>query len=293
MTPVLVLGRSGQLARELADLVGREGRALVFAGRDTLDFARGEDPAPLLDRLQPSAVVNTAAYTAVDKAESEPELAFRINRDAAGLVARACAARSLPLVHVSTDFVFDGRKREPYVETDPVGPLSVYGRSKAEGEDAVAAAGGAWMVLRTSWVFGVHGANFFKAMVAAGEQGAEVPVVDDRVGRPTWARDLAAVALTAADRLAAGAPSGVLHTTGGPDATWPEFAEAVFERVHARGGRRARVRRVGSAELGAPAARPANSRLDSRLAAERLGWRPTPWPRALDSCFEAMETAPA
>ena len=293
MSGLLVLGRSGQLARELADEVRRDGRDAVFAGRDRLDFAADLDPRPLLDALRPTAVINTAAYTGVDKAESERDLAFRINRDAPAALARACAERGLPLVHVSTDFVFDGEKPEPYVEADARRPLNVYGLSKAAGEDAVTGGGGRWMVLRTSWVFGVHGSNFFKAMRAAGERGGEMRIVADRIGRPTWARDLARGALSAADRLLAGEASGVFHTAGDKDATWPEFADAVFERVHARGGPRASVVPVSSAELSAPAARPLNSRMDSALARERLDWRPTPWRAALDSCFEAVETAPA
>ena len=198
---ILVFGRSGQVARELAKVGAPAGFELAFAGRETLDLASGADPAALIADLAPAAVINAAAYTAVDRAESEPDAAFRLNRDAPAAMAAACARADAPFVHFSTDYVFDGTKPSPYVEDDPVGPTGVYGLSKAEGEAGVLAAGGAATILRTAWVFSAFGANFVKTMLRLGESRPEVAVVADQLGRPTWAEDCARAALRATQAL--------------------------------------------------------------------------------------------
>ena len=162
---ILVLGQSGQTALELAKLGPPPGFELVFAGRARFDLIGPDDPDALVAAEVPAAVINAAAYTAVDRAESEPDAAFRLNRDVPAALARACARRDVPLVHFSTDYVFDGTKPEPYVEDDPKAPASVYGRSKAEGEEAVLAAGGQAVILRTSWVYSAFGSNFVKTML--------------------------------------------------------------------------------------------------------------------------------
>ncbi len=164
---ILVLGRSGQMARELARIGAPGGFELDFAGREAFDLSASPDPEPLIAAVGPVAVINAAAYTAVDRAESEPEAAFRLNRDVPAALARACARRDIPLVHVSTDYVFDGTKPSPYVETDPVHPLGVYGASKAAGEAAVLEAHDRAGVLRTAWVFSAFGANFVKTMLGS------------------------------------------------------------------------------------------------------------------------------
>jgi dTDP-4-dehydrorhamnose reductase len=287
---ILVLGRRGQVASELNKLGAPEGLSLAFAGREDFDLMAGADPRPLLDRHAPSAVINAAAYTAVDKAESEPEAAFRLNRDAPGEFAAACAERSIPFIHFSTDYVFAGDKPEPYVEDDPIDPQSVYGRSKAEGEARVAEAGGRSAVLRTAWVYSAFGANFVKTMLRLAESREELGVVDDQLGRPTWAEDCARGALHVAKAMLAGEEKakGVFHLSGAGDATWADFAEAIFELSDARGGPRPRVNRIATADYPTPARRPANSRLNCNKINRDLGWRARPWRDSLIACFKEL-----
>jgi dTDP-4-dehydrorhamnose reductase len=287
---ILILGRNGQVARELAKVGGGDGHALAFAGREDFDLASGADPRPLLDRHAPVAVINAAAYTAVDKAESEADAAFALNRDAPGALARACAERGLPFVHFSTDYVFDGAKPEPYVEDDPIHPQSVYGQSKAEGEAAVQAAGGRAVILRTAWVYSAFGANFVKTMLRLAESRSELGVVDDQLGRPTWAEDCARGALHVASAMIAGDPKaqGVFHLSGAGDATWADFADAIFDESAARGGPRPKVRRIATADYPTPARRPANSRLNCNKIRDDLGWKTRPWRDSLVACFNEM-----
>lgn len=288
---ILVLGRSGQVARELAKLGPPQGFELVFAGRERFDLMGPADPAALIEALEPAAVINAAGYTAVDKAESEPEAAYRLNRDVPAAVARACAAAGAPLVHFSTDYVFDGSKPEPYVEDDPVRPMSVYGRSKAEGEAGVLAAGGPALVLRTSWVFSAFGSNFVKTMLRLAQSRDEIGVVADQQGRPTWAEDCASAALRAAVAMLEGEIAGaeLFHLCGGGDASWADLAEAVFEQSAARGGPRPAVRRITTADYPTPARRPANSRLDCGKIVRSLNWPMRPWREGLRACFEELE----
>jgi dTDP-4-dehydrorhamnose reductase len=287
---ILVLGRNGQVARELAKVGAPDGHVLSFAGREDFDLADGRDPRALFDRHAPVAVINAAAYTAVDKAESEPDAAFALNRDAPAAFARACAERGVPFVHFSTDYVFDGLKPEPYVEDDPIAPQSVYGRSKAEGEAAVTAAGGRAVILRTAWVYSAFGANFVKTMLRLAETRDELNVVDDQLGRPTWADDCARGALHVARSMMAGddKASGVFHLSGAGDATWADFAEAIFDESAARGGRRPKVGRITTEQYPTPAKRPANSRLNCNKIGRDLGWRTRPWRDSLVACFNEM-----
>ena len=288
---ILVLGRSGQVARELEKLGAPEGFQLEFAGRERLDLALA-DPSPLVAEIAPAAVINAAAYTAVDKAESEPDAAYRLNRDVPALLAQACAAAGVPLVHFSTDYVFDGTKPAPYVETDPVDPTGVYGRSKAEGEAAVLAAGGPAIVLRTSWVYSAFGANFVKTMLRLAATREELGVVADQLGRPTWAEDCALGALRSVRALLDGevGGAGLFHLAGEGDATWADFAEAIFDVSAARGGPAARVKRITTADYPTPARRPANSRLDCGKMVRTLGLQPRPWRESLKACFAELET---
>ena len=287
---ILVFGEQGQVARELANLAPRSDFGFEFAGRARCDLI-SNDPAALIRGSGAVGVINASAYTAVDKAESEPDLAFRLNRDAVGAMARACAEAGLPFVHFSTDYVFDGRKASPYVETDPRGPLGLYGRSKAEGEDAVAAAGGAWTVFRTAWVVSAHGANFIKTMRRLAGERDEVAVVDDQHGRPTWAADAARVAVSAIERHLAGdkAIQGLFHLAGADDATWADVAGAVFADQRARHGKVTRLKRITTADYPTPAARPANSRLDTARLQAALDWRPRPWRQTVTACLDALE----
>lgn len=290
IAPVLVFGCKGQVARELAALGEAKGRVMVFAGREVLDLTNVDEIEGLVASINPGAVINAAAYTAVDRAESEPDLAFALNRDAPAAVAKTCASRGLPFVHFSTDYVFDGALDRPYVETDPTGPTGVYGASKLAGEQAVTAAGGAAITLRTSWVYSAHGVNFVKTMLRLAADREELGVVADQYGRPTWARDCAEAALLAANTLL-DAPdlSGIYHLSGAGDATWADLATAVFEEASRRGGPSARVRAISTADYPTPAKRPANSRLDCRKIETALPWRCRPWRESLATCMTEME----
>jgi dTDP-4-dehydrorhamnose reductase len=288
--PILVFGQNGQVARELAGLAAASGRAMRFAGRETLDLADHGAIAGLIAATAPSAVINAAAYTAVDRAETEVEAAMALNRDAPAAMARACAARGLPFVHFSTDYVFAGDLDRPYVETDTTGPTGVYGASKLAGEQAVTAAGGAAATLRTSWVYSAHGTNFVKTMLRLAADRQELGVVGDQVGRPTWARDCAQAALLTADTLAADpALAGVYHLSGAEDASWADLAAAVFEQSARQGGPAARVRAITTADYPTPAKRPANSRLDCGKIEAALPWRCRPWRDSLAACMTEME----
>lgn len=283
----LIIGRTGQLARELARRPTR--LATTFLGREDLDLARPAEAAAAVEAARPEMVVIAAAYTAVDRAESEPETARLVNADAPAAIADACARIGAALVHVSTDYVFDGTKPDPYVEADLVAPVSVYGRTKAAGERAVLDGGARATVIRTSWVYSPWGSNFVRTMLRLSNERDELRVVADQTGRPTSAADLAAAVLAIAERLAAGddAVRGLLHFAGSGDATWADFAEAVVAGSAQRGGRTVPVRRITTAEFPTPAPRPANSRLDTaRINA--LGVVSPPWRESLSRCLDEL-----
>jgi dTDP-4-dehydrorhamnose reductase len=288
--PILVFGKSGQVARELADLGQANGRALTFAGRETLDLADHGAIAGLITAIAPVAVINAAAYTAVDRAETEVDAAMALNRDAPAAMAKACAARGLPFIHFSTDYVFDGEGERPYVETDATGPKGVYGASKLAGEQAVSAMGGATIILRTAWVYGAHGGNFVKTMLRLAADRDEVGVVADQVGCPTWSRDDAEAALLAVDQLQRD-PSlaGLYHLTGAGETSWAGLAEAVFVESARRGGPTAHVRPIRTSDYPTPARRPANSRLNCGKIEAALPWRCRPWRESLAACMTQME----
>lgn len=253
----LVLGHTGQLATHLRELWPQ----VRFWSRTDADFA---DPGSLRARIEasaPSAIVIAAAYTAVDKAESEPELAWRINAEAPAEIARAAAALDVPLVHVSTDYVFDGRSAAPYAETDPVAPLNVYGRSKLGGELAVASIAKRYWILRTSWVFSEHGHNFVKTMLRLGRERDRLSVVADQFGRPTYAGDLARVIDTLVGPAPPPVPFGLHHVGGGPVTTWHGFATSIFERACAMGLLQAspQVQAIPTSQYRTPARRPLRS----------------------------------
>ncbi len=289
---VLVFGQNGQVAQALAQISPPAGLTLTFAGRDRCDLQTA-DPAELISALKPAAVINASAYTAVDRAESEPDLAYRLNRDAVGAMARACAAAGLPFVHISTDYVFAGDKSTPYVETDALEPISIYGASKAEGEAAVEAAGGRWTILRTAWVFSPFGANFIKTMRRFAAERDAMSVVDDQRGRPTFAADIAAVCLEAVQRGLSGDDSlqGLFHIAGADDAVWADVAERVFQEAERRTGRRPVMTRIPTSAYPTPARRPGNSSLDTAKLQAAAGWTPRPWRETVDLCLSALESA--
>lgn len=278
---ILVIGRTGQLARALQRIGGD---AVEAWGREQLDLSDLDSIARNLSDSGASAVINAAAYTAVDAAENDASNVLLLNARAPGIMARACAALGVPFVYLSSDYVFDGAKIGAYVESDARAPLNVYGRSKAEGEDAVLAAGGC--VVRTSWVFAAEGKNFVRTMLALAQKSDRVSVVSDQIGRPTWSDDLARACLAIAEQP--GVSEEVFHFAGADDASWADFAEGVFVEAAARGMQRAQVSPILSAEYPTAAARPANSRLDSSKFAALTGIAPRPWREALRLCFDQM-----
>jgi dTDP-4-dehydrorhamnose reductase len=290
---IAVTGRGGQLANALLERAAGlpDVTTLAFV-RAAFDLTRPDAMLPELRKVRPDIVVNAAAYTAVDKAESEPDLAMAVNGAGAGAVATAARALGIPIVHVSTDYVFDGRKPSPYVETDPTAPLNAYGRSKLAGEQAVAAANPDHAILRTAWVYAAEGRNFLRTMLALAETRDEVSVVADQHGAPGYAPDLADAVLQVCRNLLArkddGGLRGVFHMAGGGTASWADFAEAIFAGSASRGGPAARVRRIGAAEYPTPAARPANSRLDCAKLASVHGAAPPDWREALERCLDRI-----
>jgi dTDP-4-dehydrorhamnose reductase len=263
---LLVFGETGQVARELARVAASRGVAVEALGRGRADLADAAACAAAIEGAEVDAVVNAAAYTAVDRAETEPELAHAVNGAAPGAMARACAGRGVPFLHVSTDYVFDGTPGRAWREDDPTGPLGVYGASKLEGERAVLAAGGRAAVLRTAWVFSAHGGNFVKTMLRLGAERERLRVVDDQIGSPTPARAIAEALVTMAGALAAGrGEGGVFHFGGQPAVSWAGFARAIFET---KGGPAPVVEAIPTSEYPTPARRPLNSVLDcGRIAA--------------------------
>lgn len=267
---LLVFGLTGQVACELRRLAPDA----AFLGRDDADLADPAACAAAIDTRAPDAVINAAAWTAVDKAEAEEAAATVVNGEAPAAMARACAARAIPFVHLSTDYVFDGTGSTPFAPDHPTLPLSAYGRSKLAGETGVRAAGGPHVVLRTSWVFSAHGANFLKTMLRFGRERERLTVVADQIGGPTPARAIAGACLTIAERLGADPGlSGTYHFAGAPDVSWADFAREIM----AQAGLGAAIDDIPTAAWPTPARRPANSRLDcTGLAAfglQRPDWR--------------------
>jgi len=282
MKDLLVFGRTGQVATELARLAP----GARFLGRDQADLT---DPAACAAAIRASdcaAVLNAAAYTAVDRAESEPDLARAVNAEAPAAMARAAAERGVPFLHLSTDYVFDGSGERPWSETDPTGPLGVYGATKLAGERGIAAAGGQWAVLRTSWVFSAHGANFVRTMLRLGAERDELRVVADQQGGPTPAADIAAAGLTMLDAMRADAARGGLyHFAGAPDTSWAGFAREIM----AQAGLSCRVTGISTADYPTPARRPANSRLDCAAILRDFGISRPDWRAGLAKVLQELK----
>ncbi|MCE8540082.1 dTDP-4-dehydrorhamnose reductase [Ruegeria pomeroyi] len=266
---VLVFGQTGQLGRELARLPGT-----ICLGRDLADFTDPFDPVTRIEDTGAEAVIIAAAYTAVDRAESEEALATTVNAQTPGAIAQACAARGLPLVYVSTDYVFDGSGEAPWHPDDATGPVNAYGRSKLAGEQAVRAAGGAHVILRTSWVVSAHGSNFVKTMLRLGRERDRLTIVADQLGGPTPARDIAAACQEIAGQLLEDpGKSGTYHFAGTPDVSWASFARETF----AQAGIACEVADIPSSDYPTPARRPLNSRLDCASLEAVFGIRRPDW----------------
>ena len=276
--PLLVFGAGGQVGQELMALAAARGIGAVGLTRREVDIRDADAVDGAVVAAAPRLVVNCAAYTAVDKAESEPDLAMAVNRDAAGTIARAAARRRLPVVHLSTDYVFDGTKQGAYVEADLTAPLGVYGRTKAEGEAAVRAANPRHVILRTAWVYGRHGGNFLKTMLRLAAERDRLRVVADQRGCPTATADLAE-AILAVDRGLARDPvlAGTFHFAGTGVTTWHGFAEAIVAAQAPATGRHPPVDAIATTDYPTPARRPANSELDSSKFTETFGYRARDW----------------
>ena len=278
---IAVTGKDGQVVRSLIERGALAGHDIGPLGRPELDLADGADAIiAAIEAAQPEVIVSAAAYTAVDKAEAEHDLAFAINETGAAAVAAGAHRLGVPLIHLSTDYVFDGVKRDPYAETDQTGPTGVYGASKLAGEHAVLAAHDNVAILRTAWVFSPFGANFVKTMLRLARERDEVAVVADQRGNPTSALDIADGIIAVAANLAAGddpGQRGIFHMAGSGEASWAEFAEAIFEASAAAGGPSARVKPIGTADYPTPAKRPANSRLAGGKLALEHGVRLPDW----------------
>ena len=277
---ILVTGRTGQLAASLAEVAAkRPDIELIFLGRPELDLENTASIGEQIDALRPDLVINAAAYTAVDKAETEPERAFAINRDGAAAAARAAKGLGVPFVHISTDYVFNGRKAQPYVELDEAGPLNVYGRSKLDGERAVLEAHPQALILRTSWVFSPFGSNFLKTMLKLGAERPFLRVISDQVGNPTSALDLAAAILEISPLLRS-QPGGLYHLTGQGSTSWHGLADYIFQESAKCGRRTPTVEAISSIEYKTAANRPRNSRLDCSAFSSRFGIKLRHWTEA-------------
>lgn len=289
---LLVTGRDGQLARSLAEReVDHPELTLQFAARPESDLAVPGSAVAAIREARPDLVVSAAAYTAVDKAEQEPDLARRINAAAAGEIAEAAASVGAPLIHISTDYVFGGAGAAPMREDEPIAPLGVYGRTKAEGEAAVREGQGDHLILRTAWVFSPFGANFVSTMLRLSRHRDEIAVVADQIGSPTNALDLAGLILALAERRLRGDRAGwseTYHAAGRGEASWADFAAEIMRLS----GSAARIRPIATSEFPTPARRPSWSVLDSSKLRDRFGLALPDWHASLPPVVERLlETA--
>lgn len=284
---VLVTGATGQVGGALARAIPPEGITLVTVGRDRLDLARPGTVDGALDSIRPDVVVNSAAYTAVDKAETEPELARAVNEDGPAALATACSQRGIALIHLSTDYVFDGTGRRPYRPDDPVAPLGVYGATKEAGERAIRRVLEDHLILRTAWVYAARGQNFVNTMLRVGADRDALRVVADQHGTPTAAIDIAAAILALLTARRDGTTvTGTHHYTADGETTWHGLAEAIFARAKAHWRRRPAVEAIATEQYPTPAARPAysvldNSSLDAVCRVPRHSWQ-----QALDAVLD-------
>jgi dTDP-4-dehydrorhamnose reductase len=292
MRSILLTGASGQVGWELQRSLATLGR-VIAPGHGEFDLARPETLSSALRDIKPDLIVNPAAYTAVDKAESEQELAYAINAEAPGVLAKEAARRGISLVHFSTDYVFDGTQFAAYAETDAPNPLGVYAASKLAGEEAVQASGADHLILRTSWVYGLRGKNFLLTMQRLAREREKLAVVADQFGAPTWSRSIAeATAQMLALWLSPGATaddrkrlSGIYHMSCAGRTSWHGFAGAILENMQGRGEKTAKLKAISTAEYPTPAHRPANSVLSNEKLQRSFGISLPAWDQALALCL--------
>ena len=282
---LLVTGGTGQIGEALRRLASELGVTVIAPGRDTPDLAK-PGTIRLPDGID--GVINSGAYTQVDKAESDGELAVAVNAEAPGVLAAEAAKRGLPIMQLSTDYVFDGTKPEPYVEADFVNPMSIYGLTKEAGERAVIAANPRHVVMRTSWVYAVHGNNFVKTMLRLGKERDLLKVVADQTGAPTLADDIARAAVACVKGLRDGKPAGIYHYTAEGWTTWHGLASRIWDIAGPRLGRRPVIEAIPTSAYPTPARRPQNSRLDCAKIVATFGVARRPWEQALDETLSRL-----
>ena len=289
---IFIAGEHGQVAQALGRAYKLRGDHVALVGRSTISVTDEPHLLSAVKAFNPDLVVNAAGYTAVDKAEDDKEAAFAINRDGAGFVAAAAKTAGVPVIHLSTDYVFDGRKQAPYLETDSTNPLNVYGESKLAGEIAVASCSSNYVILRTSWVCSPIGHNFVKTMLRLARDRDEVAVVDDQWGCPTFAADLAAVIISIGDKLASADDRsrccGIYHASGAGETTWYRFAREIMAQSAAKGGPACRVRAIVSSEYPTRAKRPAYSCLDCSKIKRVFDISPPRWQISLQACLDLL-----
>ena len=288
---LLVIGTKGQLARSLLELTRPPDLSVITVGRPDIDLLNPPKICRAIRRADCDVVINAAAYTAVDKAESEPKLAYAINADGAASIAEACALTNTPLIHISTDYVFGGVGEGPYRESDEVTPLGAYGRSKLEGERRVADLWDKHIILRTAWIYSPFGHNFVKTMLSLAESRPELSVVDDQIGNPTYALHLAAGIIAIAQvqtDLDRDASWGLYHLAGSGETTRFRFALSVFSQSERLGGPTARLRAISTAEHPTPAKRPPDSRLDCSKCERVFGVRLPDWTIGVGECVQRL-----
>jgi dTDP-4-dehydrorhamnose reductase len=287
---LLVIGAQGQLARSLLEVNKPEGARVDAVGRAHIDILDPSSIDRAIDRHEPNFVVNTAAYTAVDKAETEPRQAYAVNAEGAVLVAEACSRRNVPLIHISTDYVFDG-SNGPHREDSRPAPLNTYGASKLEGERRIAAACPQHLIVRTAWLYSPFGHNFIRTMLRAASR-SEVAVVDDQLGNPTYAPHLAAAIVAIINRIIESPSSsrfwGTYHLAGSGEATWYRLAQEVFRQSAALGGPSAHLRPITTAEYPTSARRPVDSRLDCSKCMETFGVTLPNWSKGVAECVARL-----
>ncbi|WP_460157519.1 dTDP-4-dehydrorhamnose reductase [Pseudomonas sp. S2_H10] len=283
---VLINGRHGQVSHELQRRLAAVGELIVL-GRDQLDLAQPEQIRRQVQNIRPDLIINAAAHTAVDLAESEPQAAFAINAVAPGVLAEEALALDIPLIHYSTDYVFDGMKAGPYTEDDTPNPLGVYGKSKLAGEQAVRDVQGKHLILRTSWVYSTHGRNFLLTMQRLLQEKPELRVVADQIGAPTWAGTIANSTLALIERWQANevADWGTYHLSAQGETSWFGFAQAIGEALRQQGKPCATLIAIPSSDYPTPAARPLNSRLDCSRLQRDWGVSQPDWQTALRECL--------
>jgi dTDP-4-dehydrorhamnose reductase len=282
---ILITGKNGQVGTELSRFYHSR-QDVVLTGRDECDLSSEESIRDTVRRVKPTVILNAGAYTAVDQAEKEPALCFAVNAEAPRVLAEEAARLDALLIHYSTDYVFNGKKPAPYLETDPISPLNVYGESKAAGEAAIAKVATRFLVLRTSWVYGAHGKNFLRTMLRLGAERPELRVVDDQLGAPTSAAAIASGTARLVEQPLSGG-WGIYHMTAAGSTSWYGFARAIFQEAVL--ATKPRVQPIPSSDYPTPARRPTNSVLSNDRFAQTFGFRLPAWEQQLNEVLAAMQ----